>query len=45
MVVGDDWQVVVPAAFAYGAAGKDKIPPDSTLIFRIELLSFEAPAP
>lgn len=41
---GDDWKVTVPAAFAYGSKDREKIPPNSTLIFRIELLSFETAA-
>jgi FKBP-type peptidyl-prolyl cis-trans isomerase len=40
---GDVWMLYVPAYLAYGAAGKDYIPPNSTLIFKIELLSVSAP--
>jgi FKBP-type peptidyl-prolyl cis-trans isomerase FklB len=35
---GDEWQVFIPAKLGYGAEGKGPIPPDSTLVFRIELL-------
>ncbi len=41
---GDDWTVIVPSQFAYGSKDRDKIPPNSTLVFRIELLSFETAA-
>lgn len=37
---GDEWVVYVPANLAYGHLGKGpNIPPDSTLVFRIELVS------
>ena len=46
---GDVWMLYVPAYLAYGAAGKSYIPPDSTLIFHVELVAIEpaatAPAP
>jgi len=35
---GDVWQVWIPPEFAYGAKGKDTVPPQSILVFRIELL-------
>jgi len=40
MKEGDKWQVFIPPALAYGArgAGRD-IPPQSTLIFEIELIA------
>ncbi|MCU7801115.1 MAG: FKBP-type peptidyl-prolyl cis-trans isomerase [gamma proteobacterium symbiont of Lucinoma myriamae] len=39
MHVGDKWQLFIPAALAYGKrAVGDKIKPNSTLIFDIELL-------
>lgn len=41
---GDVWMIYVPAYLAYGAAGKTYIPPDSTLIFRVELVSVAKPA-
>jgi FKBP-type peptidyl-prolyl cis-trans isomerase FklB len=37
---GDHWQIVVPAELAYGESGYGtSIPPNSTLIFDIELIS------
>ena len=36
---GDEWMFYVPAHLAYGAAGKSYIPPDRTLVFRVELVS------
>lgn len=35
---GDEWIVYLPPEYAYGAAGKDVIPPSTPLEFRIELL-------
>ncbi len=43
MKPGDEWQVVVPPQFAYGARAKEGIPANSTLIFRIVLLSVKPP--
>ena len=37
---GDEWLLYVPPALGYGAAGAGEIPPDSTLVFRIELINF-----
>ena len=45
MKVGSKWQLYVPANLAYGAQGNHAIPPDSTLIFDIELLGIQAPKP
>ncbi len=36
---GDLWRVTVPANLGYAAVGKSYIPPDSTLVFDIELIS------
>ncbi len=36
---GDVWMLYVPAYLAYGVAGKSTIPPNSTLVFRVELLA------
>jgi FKBP-type peptidyl-prolyl cis-trans isomerase FklB len=43
MPVGSKWQLFIPASLAYGerGAGAD-IPPNSTLIFDVELLSIQA---
>jgi len=39
MNVGSEWEIYIPAALAYGThTGKGKVPPNSTLIFRVELL-------
>ena len=46
---GDVWMLYVPAYLAYGPVGKTYIPPDSTLVFHVELTGIEpapaAPAP
>lgn len=41
MKPGDEWEVYLPPVFGYGASGKDTVPPNSLLIFRIELVSSE----
>ncbi|XP_053323722.1 peptidyl-prolyl cis-trans isomerase FKBP14 [Spea bombifrons] len=38
MCVGEKRKLVVPPALAYGKEGKGKIPPESTLIFHIDLI-------
>jgi FKBP-type peptidyl-prolyl cis-trans isomerase len=44
MKVGDQWQLFVPAALAYGERSPGgSIGPNSTLIFEVELLSIEKP--
>jgi len=51
MPVGSKWQLFIPPDMAYGASGRPGIPPNSTLVFEIELLSIRpknpppAPAP
>jgi FKBP-type peptidyl-prolyl cis-trans isomerase FklB len=45
MKEGAKWQLYVPPELAYGKAGRDKrIPPNSALIFEVELLSVLEPA-
>lgn len=43
MKVGGKWEVVIPAELAYGSSRGpgQRLPPNSTLIFEIELLDFE----
>lgn len=44
MKVGSKWRLYVPANLAYGEYSPGpEIPPQSTLIFEVELLSFKAP--
>lgn len=38
---GDRYKLVIPPDLAYGATGSGPIPPDATLVFDVELLSFE----
>ncbi len=38
MKPGDIWTLYVPPALGYGPEGKGPIPPDSVMIFKIELL-------
>lgn len=45
MHVGDDWSVVLPPEFAYGRVGREGIPPNSTLYFRIQLLGVQPTPP
>lgn len=45
MRVGEVWEFAIPAALAYGDRDLGVIPPQSTLLFKIELLSAKTPAP
>ena len=45
MKEGDKWQLFVPPNLAYGPRGQRNIPPNSVLIFEIELLEVIKPAP
>jgi hypothetical protein len=45
MKVGSKWQLYIPPGLAYGEQGRGPIPPNSTLIFDVELLSIEPPKP
>ncbi len=43
MPLGSKWEIVVPPALAYGATGTTLIPPNSALIFELELLGIKQP--
>jgi FKBP-type peptidyl-prolyl cis-trans isomerase FklB len=45
MKTGSKWELYLPAALAYGDRGGQGIEPGTTLIFEMELLSFETPQP
>lgn len=45
MKVGSKWQLFIPAELAYGEMGSGRIAPNATLIFEVELLAIETPAP
>ena len=40
---GDEWRVLIPAEYGYGAKGKPPIPGGAELDFRIELISIVTP--
>jgi hypothetical protein len=42
MPVGSKWQLFIPSGLAYGEQGNRGIPPNSTLIFEVELLSIQS---
>ena len=41
MKVGSKWQLFIPSDLAYGKGGNRSIPPNSTLMFEVELLGIE----
>ena len=43
MKVGSKWQLFIPGDLAYGPNGNRNIPPNSTLLFEVELLGIEEP--
>ncbi len=44
MSVGSKWQLFIPSDLAYGPNGNRNIPPNSTLLFEVELLGIETSA-
>ena len=42
MAVGEKRRVYLPAALGYGAKGAGSVPPNSVLIFDLELLSIQS---
>ncbi|HEY5041875.1 MAG TPA: FKBP-type peptidyl-prolyl cis-trans isomerase [Verrucomicrobiae bacterium] len=45
MPVGSSWKLFVPSEIAYGESGSRNIPPNSTLIFDVDLLSVHKATP
>src|SRR6266568_3950666 len=43
MPVGSKWQLFIPSDLAYGPNGRPSIPPSSTLLFDLELISIKEP--
>jgi FKBP-type peptidyl-prolyl cis-trans isomerase FklB len=45
MKVGSKWELCIPSELAYGERGRANIPPNSVLLFEVELVSTEHPKP
>ena len=45
MKTGSKWKLFIPSDLAYGENGQRGIPPNSVLVFEVELLSVQAPPP
>ena len=43
MTVGSKWELYIPPDLAYGPTGTENIPPNSTLVFEVELLDIAKP--
>jgi FKBP-type peptidyl-prolyl cis-trans isomerase len=45
MKSGSKWEVTIPPEFGYGPRGYQNIPPNSVLVFEMELLMIKGPSP